>query len=121
MLRNSLLLLANEYFRAGDRALARNGTEAGDAEGLHRRSYAVYQDIHDRFGEILGAQAMVGMGDAMSRLGRPDDAANHYRMARNNAVLAPSPGAGGMDPDQEFWGSVAEARLRDMAGGFRVP
>jgi hypothetical protein len=121
MLQNALLLLANEYFRAGERILARNGAEAGDAEGLYRRSYAVWQDVRDRFGEPLGAQALVGMGDALSRLGRPDDAANHYRMARNAAAMVSPAEAGGVDPDPGFWGGVAESRLQDMAGGFRVP
>jgi hypothetical protein len=123
MLRNAMLLLANEYFRAGEKALAREDGESGDAAGFYRRSYAVYQDIHDRFGDAYGAQAMVGMGDNMARLGQADIAANHYRMARNIAAAAPAGESGGdsVNTGPEFWGGMAEARLRDMEAGYRTP
>ncbi len=130
-LRNAMLTLADEYYRAGDTADrparrpdgAADSAAAGVAAGFYRRSYEVYQDVYDRFGVEYGAQAMVGMGDALSRLGRRDDAANHYRMARNIAGMQPpdtrSDGLLAIGP--AFWGGVAESRLRDLAGGYNVP
>jgi hypothetical protein len=121
-LKNSLLLLAGEYFRAGEAALAAGGAGSDDAVGFYRRSYEVYRDIYDRFQEEYGSRAMVGMGDAMSRLGRAEDAANHYRLAKNAARAQPSAEAGGrVDPGPGFWSGVADARLSDLAGGFRTP
>ncbi|MCL2001361.1 MAG: hypothetical protein FWG74_08000, partial [Planctomycetes bacterium] len=131
MLRNSMLLLADEYYRAGEAAnLAARQVDAseeiaiplGAAAGFFRRSYDVYQDVYDRFGIEDGAQAMVGMGDSLSRLGRIDDAANHYRMARNIAGIQPpeTRADGLLAIGPAFWGGVAESRLRDMAGGDTV-
>ncbi|MDR3077448.1 MAG: hypothetical protein LBV15_01640 [Planctomycetota bacterium] len=123
LLRNSLFILAREYFRAGENAAAPGAegerSRQDAAAGFYYRSYGVYQDISNRFGGEYGSQAMVGMGDALARLGRQDDAANHYRMAMNMATLLAA--GSGMGPGSDFWSGVAESRLRDMAGGYRVP
>lgn len=127
---DSMLLLGNEYFRAGERirrrqAAASAGTiSAGDdGAGYYQDSYRIWQDVYDRFGLLFGPQCMVNMGDCLGRLGNRDDAANHYRMARNMADLVPD------DSDRTtllraapaFWGDIAAQRLRDMEDGYAVP
>ena len=127
MLANSMLLLASEYFRAGERAaenaLSADGGDPTSSSPYYRDAYRAYQDVYDRFGPYYGPQAMVGMGDALNRMGMAEDAGNHYRMARNMTDLLPEglEPAGGIDLGPEFWGATAEQRLRDMEGGYRVP
>ncbi len=134
-LRNSMLLLANEYFKAGEKARARQtaaGTPAaapaaagaaGAAQGYYQDSYRVWQDIYDRFGAPFGSQAMLNMGDCLNRLGFPLDASNHYRIAVNIADLLPADtrSDGMLDIGPSFWKGVAERRLQDMADGYTVP
>lgn len=133
MLVNSTILLANEYFRAGERASRRmrlasadpaaGGQPSDAAAAYYRDAYRTYQDLYDRFGAYYGPQAMVGMGDALNRMNYPEDAGNHYRMARNMVELLP-PGSvpeGEVDLGPEFWARTAEQRLRDMEGGYTVP
>ncbi len=122
MLRNSMQLLAGEYFRAGDLAATREDG-AGEAAGYYRQAYEAYQTLYDRFGFAFGSLAMLGMGDSLARLGRTDDADNHYRMARNIAEMQPpdtrSDGLLNIGPD--FWGKRAEDRLEDRRGGYATP
>ncbi len=130
---DSMLLLGNEYFRAGESARERQllaSTESGpaptgaDAGGYYQDSYRVWQDLYDRFGMTFGPQCMVNMGDCLNRLGNREDAANHYRMARNMSEVVPD---GGGDPTMllraapVFWGGVAGQRLKDMEDGYNVP
>lgn len=132
-LRNSMLVLAREYFRAGEKARERQllasadgamAQPAGDAAaGYYQDSYRVWQDIYDRFGLPFGSEAMVNMGDCLNRMGYPQDASNHYRMARNMAELVPADtrSDGMLDIGPAFWGTIAEQRLRDMRDGYTVP
>ncbi len=122
MLKNGLQLLAGEYFRAGDLAAAREDG-AAEAAGYYRRAYETYQSLYDRFGFNYGSLAMLGMGDALARLGRPDDAANHYRMARNIAEMLPdgTSSDGMLNIGPEFWGARATDRLADREGGYGTP
>lgn len=133
-LRNALLRLANQYFLAGEEAAGRQtdtddsvpqeqGTVPGEAESFYRRSYEVYQSLYDRFGVADGTQAMVGMGDALSRMGLREEAANHYRMAVNIAELQPDDvrADGRLDIGPAFWGRAASERLTDLQEGYRVP
>ncbi len=66
---------------------------------------------------------MVAMGDSLNRLGYPEDAKNHYRMARNMADIQPEEGGGDglVAIGPAFWGDIADQRLRDMDGGYAVP
>ncbi len=134
MLRNSMLLLANEYFKSGEKArerqlLASTGDAPGmmaspeNAQAYYQDSYRVWQDIYDRFGAPYGSQSMLMMGDCLNRLGFPDDAANHYRMAVNIAELMPEDtrSDGLLDIGPQFWSNMASNRLRDMADGYTVP
>ncbi|MCD8141108.1 MAG: hypothetical protein LUE17_15295 [Planctomycetaceae bacterium] len=133
MLRNSMRLLGNEYFRAGEAARARQllattdpsvGAVASDAAGgYYQDSYRIWQDVYDRFGLVYGPEAMVNMGDNLNRLGYPEDARNHYRMARNMADLLPAENPEGvlLDIGPSFWGDTATQRLRDMDDGYTVP
>lgn len=119
MLRNGMQLLATEYFRAGDLA-AREEDGALEAAGFYRRAYETYQALYDRFGFTYGSLAMLGMGDALAKMGRPEDAANHYRMARNIAEMISSETAsgGGLGISPEFWGERAGDRLTDNEAGY---
>lgn len=133
MLKNSMQLLGNEYFRAGERARERqllasaDPTGAGaasDAAGaFYQDSYRVWQDFYDRFGLAYGPQAMVMMGDDLSRMGHRADAANHYRMARNMMELlqADLRSDGMLNIGPAFWGRIAEERLKDLNDGYQVP
>ncbi|MCC8190115.1 MAG: hypothetical protein LIP77_05680 [Planctomycetes bacterium] len=133
MLINGMVLLANEYFAAGERAAEAAVAEAaggpvaagpdGAAIGYYQEAFRTYQDIYDRFGMLYGPQALVGMGDALSRLGSREDAGNHYRMARNMAEMLPPDTRpdGLLDIGPSFWGELAGERLQDLAGGYRVP
>lgn len=132
-LRNSMLLLGKEFFRAGEKARERqllasaggNVPQTSDdtAAGYYQNSYRVWQDIYDRFGLPYGSEAIVNMGDCLNRMGYPEDAANHYRMARNMSDLVPADlrSDGVLDIGPAFWGAIAEQRLRDMQGGYTVP
>ncbi len=140
ILRNSMLLLANEYFKAGEKAresvsaavaAAGPGPAAGTAasgasgaaQGYYQDSYRIWQDMYDRFGAPFGTQAMLNMGDCLNRLGFPADASNHYRMAVNIADLLPpeTRSDGMLDIGPAFWKGMAERRLQDMADGYKVP
>lgn len=134
MLRNSMLLLGEQYFLAGERARDRQllastaavpgQTAANDvSSGYYQDSYRVWQDVYDRFGLADGPQSMVKMGDNLARLGFPDDAANHYRMGVNMAELLPADtrADGVLNIGPAFWGTLARQRLRDMADGYTVP
>ena len=127
---DSMLLLGNEYFRAGERTRQRQlvasagAVPAGDdAAGYYQDSYRTWQDVYDRFGLLFGPQCMVNMGDCLARLGNGEDAANHYRMARNMAELAPadSTGIALLRAAPAFWGGIAAQRLKDMEDGYSVP
>ena len=63
------------------------------------------------------------MGGGLTRLGYPEDASNHYRMAINTAELMPAdPRSDGfLDVGPAFWSRLASERLRDMADGYTVP
>ncbi len=139
VLRNSMLLLANEYFQAGEKARAAQAAAAaaaaaarpasaesgpaGAAQGYYQDSYRIWQDLYDRFGAPFGTQAMLNMGDCLNRLGFPADASNHYRMAVNIADLLPpdTRSDGMLDIGPAFWKGMAERRLQDMADGYKVP
>ncbi|MDR1744578.1 MAG: hypothetical protein LBS30_02365, partial [Planctomycetota bacterium] len=87
-------------------------------------SYRVWQDMYDRFGMLFGPQCMVSMGDCLNRLGNGEDAANHYRMARNMADVVPADGGDRtmlLRAAPAFWGGIAEQRLKDMEDGYTVP
>ena len=124
LLRNSMRLLGDEYFRAGEAARGRQpvlpNSTADAADGYYQDSYRVWQDVYDRFGQINGPEAMVNMGDNLNRLGYPDDARNHYRMADNMSELLPAE-PGRLDIGPRFWGETARERLRDMDDGYTVP
>lgn len=122
LLKNSMLLLASEYFRAAETAQAENSPQPA-VEGLYRQAYDAYQAIYDRFGPSYGSQAMLGMADVLSRLGNHDAAANHYRMAENIARMQPQGlrADGLLDIGPDFWGQQAAYRLQDQASGYRVP
>lgn len=133
MLKNAMQLLGNEFFRAGERVRERQllassaaapGSSAGQSPGTYYQdSYQVWQDFYDRFGVAYGPQAMVMMGDNLSRMGHAPDAANHYRMARNMTELLPED----LRPDDmlaigpSFWGNIAAQRLKDLDDGYPVP
>lgn len=121
LLKNSLLLLAAESFQAAERLAAADN--ASGAEGLYRQAYDVYQALYDRFGPAYGPQAMLGMADILNRLGQPEAAANHYRMAENIARMQPENvrSDGMLDIGPGFWGQQAAGRLRDQSDGLRVP
>jgi tetratricopeptide (TPR) repeat protein len=130
MLRNSMMLLGEEYFRAGEEARASapgaGQGSAGDADagaGFYRDAYRTWQDFYDRFGLADGPQAMVRMGDCLGRLGFAADAGNHYRMAVNMAGQLPEDtrADGLLDIGPAFWGGIAAQRLRDAADGYTVP
>lgn len=126
MLRNSMRLLGNEYFKAGEVVRLGGGAEGlgvGSAGGYYQDSYRIWQDVYDRFGLFYGPEAMVNMGDNLNRLGHPDDARNHYRMAGNMAeLLGNETGVDvRLDIGPRFWGDIARERLRDMDDGYTVP
>lgn len=116
---NGMQTLAAEYFQAGELAAAREDG-AAEAAGYYRQAYDAYQEIYDRFGATYGSLAMVGMGDSLTRMGRLDDAANHYRMAENLANLQPADtrADGVLDMGPAFWGQRAADRLRDRSEGY---
>ncbi len=123
LLRNAMLLLAGEYYRAAEQAAALGDAGKADAADLYRQAYDAYQALYDRFGPAYGPQAMLGMADALNRLGLQEAAANHYRMAENIAKMQPDnlKADGLLDIGPGFWAQQASNRLKDQADGYRVP
>lgn len=116
-LRNAILMLADLYYSAGEEARILPGG-AEEAQNFFNRAFQTYQALYDRMGQSDGPQAMVKMGDCLLRMGKDQEAANHYRMAINIAKAQPADtkSDGLLDIGPAYWAAQAEQRLQDMAG-----